>query len=430
MKSIKMNRLLLKFFLITLICNVIVNKVSAAVVFTEIEVPIESQDLSIKIIPSKGNSLIIWVAPGFGTHQRAMDTSVKLSNYGVEIWHVDLSESLFLPKSTTTMRQLEGKYLAGLVEYAHKKTKKNIILLTRSYGAIPVLRAMRIWQIKNKNIKPNDFYLQGAILFSPELYSKVPELGLEPEFVNIVDATNMPLMIYQGEKRSNRWQVKKLLKRLEASESQVYFNLLKGVNGVFYSKDNKPETLSQLERMPKKLKSTIRLLEKTEKPKVAAALKSKTLKKSQPLDVKLKPFKGKPIPYPLDLIDVRGIRHKKDSYKGKVTVVNFWATWCPPCVEEIPSLNHLRELMKDEKFELISVNYGEDKQTVQGFMQKVHVDFPVLLDPDGKQSAKWNVLVFPSTFVIGPNGKIQYGINAAIHWDNEAIVKKLKSLVK
>jgi len=424
--------MLLKYFFIFIFFNVMVGIASAAAVFKEIEVPIELQDLSVKIINpnSKGNSLIIWVAPGFGTHKRAMDTSIKLSNDGVEIWHVDLAESLFLPKSTTTMRQLDGKYLAGLVEYAHKKTKKNIILLTRSYGAIPVLRAMRKWQIKNKKIKPNNFYLQGAILFSPELYSKVPELGLEPEFVNIVDATNMPVMIYQGEKRSNRWQVKKLLKKLGSNESQVYFNLLKGVNGVFYSKDNKPETLSQLERMPKKIKSTIRLLEKTEKPRVAAGLKIKTFKKSQPLDVKLKPFKGKPLPYPLDLIDVRGVRHKKDHYNGKVTVVNFWATWCPPCVEEIPSLNHLRELMKDEKFELISVNYGEDKQTVQEFMQKVHVDFPVLLDPDGKQSAKWNVLVFPSTFVIGPNGKIQYGINAAIHWDNASIVKKLKELLK
>ena len=423
---------LLKYFFIIIFFNVMFGTASATAVFAEIEVPIDSQDLSVKIINpnSKGKHLIIWVAPGFGTHKRAMDTSVRLSNNGVEIWHVDLAESLFLPKSTTTMRQLDGKYLAGLVEYAHKKTKKKITLLTRSYGAIPVLRAMRKWQIKNKKIKPADFYLQGAILFSPELYSKVPELGLDPEFVNIVDATNMPLMIYQGEKRSNRWQVKKLLKKLEANESQVYFNLLKGVNGVFYSKDNKPETLSQFERMPKKIKSTIRLLEKTEKPKVAAALKIKTLKKSQPLDVKLKPFKGKPTPSPLDLIDVRGVRHKKDHYKGKVTVVNFWATWCPPCVEEIPSLNHLRELMKDENFELISVNYGEDKQTVQDFMQKVHVDFPVLLDPDGKQSAKWNVLVFPSTFVIGPNGKIQYGINAAIHWDNETIVKKLKSLNK
>ena len=422
----------LKLFYAILFLYMMIGTASAAVVFTEIEVPIESQDLSVKIINSnsKGNSLIIWVAPGFGTHKRAMDTSIKLSNDGVEIWHVDLAESLFLPKSTTTMRQLDGKYLAGLVEYAHKKTKKKITLLTRSYGAIPVLRAMRIWQVKNKKIKPADFYLQGAILFSPELYSKVPELGLEPEFVNIVDATNMPLMIYQGEKRNNRWQVKKLLKRLEANEAQVYFNLLKGVNGIFYSKDNKLSTLRQLERMPKKIKSTIRLLKKTEKPKIAAALKVKTLKKSQPLDVKLKSFKGKPTPYPLDLVDVRGVRHKKDHYKGKVTVVNFWATWCPPCVEEIPSLNHLRELMKNEKFELISVNYGEDKQTVQEFMQKVHVDFPVLLDPDGKQSAKWNVLVFPSTFVIGPNGKIQYGINAAIHWDNESIVKKLKELLK
>lgn len=406
-----------------------------AIVQDEIDVPVYQQELSVKRILSKtakngSNHLIIWVAPGFGTHKRAMDMSVTLAGLGIEVWHVDLAESLFLPKSTNTMRKLDGKYLAGLIEYAHKKTKKRITLLTRSYGAIPVLRAMREWQVKNPEKTKKDFYLQGAILYSPELYSKIPQLGLEPEFVNIIDSTNMPLMIFQGEKRSNRWQVKKVLNKLQDGGALAYYKLLSGVNGVFYSKDNSAAALRQVELMPKKIISTLRLLSKTPKPEKAAKLKGKNFKKSHALDIKLKPFKGNPKPHSLDLVDVFGKRFKKSDYKGKVTVVNYWATWCPPCVEEIPSLNHLRELMRQEKFELISVNYGESKETVQAFMKKVNVDFPVLLDPSGEQSAKWSVLVFPSTFVIGPDGKIKYGINAGIHWDNDSVVRKLKELLK
>lgn len=62
-------------------------------------------------------------------------------------------------------------------------------------------------------------------------------------------------------------------------------------------------------------------------------------------------------------------------------------------------------------------------------MQEVDVDFPVLLDSDGKVSAKWNVLVFPSTFVIAPDGKIVYGVKGGIHWDNPEVIKQLKSLM-
>jgi peroxiredoxin len=85
--------------------------------------------------------------------------------------------------------------------------------------------------------------------------------------------------------------------------------------------------------------------------------------------------------------------------------------------------------MADDSFELISINYAEDAKQVQAFLQQVKVEFPVLLDTDGKESAKWHVLVFPSTFVIGPDGHIVYGLNGAIHWDDPDVVAQLKALL-
>jgi len=403
---------------------------SHAAIEQEIDVDIAEQTLSLKVISSdaeSSNKIIIWVAPGFGTHQRAMDVSKKIADTGTEVWHVDMAESLFMPKSTNTMRKLSGKYLAGLIEYAYQKTGKNILLLTRSYGAIPVLRALRHWQVMRKKTQP--YYLQGAVLFSPELYATVPELGKEPVFTNIIDASNMPLMIYQGEKRSNRWQLEKLLQRLQKVNESVYYNILKGVNGIFYSKDNSPNTLKQLQLIPKKIMQSFVLLEKTPKPEKAASLVSDKEITPGALDIKLKKFTSSWLPHSIDLYDVKDSRYTKTNYKGQVTVVNFWASWCPPCVKEIPSLNNLRKIMQGEKFELVSVNYGEHKQTVQDFMKKVDVDFPVLLDTSGEYSAKWKVLVFPSTFIIGPDGKIKYGVNAAIHWDDKNVVKQLKALL-
>ncbi|MDF1529617.1 MAG: TlpA disulfide reductase family protein, partial [Sedimenticola sp.] len=90
---------------------------------------------------------------------------------------------------------------------------------------------------------------------------------------------------------------------------------------------------------------------------------------------------------------------------------------------------NLRKLMADEPFELISINFAEDAKQIQAFLKQVKVEFPVLLDTDGKESAKWQVLVFPSTFVIGPDGQIVYGLNGAIHWDEPDVVSQLQALL-
>ena len=86
--------------------------------------------------------------------------------------------------------------------------------------------------------------------------------------------------------------------------------------------------------------------------------------------------------------------------------------------------------MADLPFELISINYAEDKKTILEFMKKVNVEFPVLLDQNGNFARKWNVITYPSTFVINKEGNIIYGVNAAIEWDSPEFIQKLKSLLK
>ena len=92
------------------------------------------------------------------------------------------------------------------------------------------------------------------------------------------------------------------------------------------------------------------------------------------------------------------------------------------------SLNRLRQSLADVPFELISVNYAQRPDEIATFMDKVNVDFPVLLDNDGRVSAQWEVIAFPSTFVIGPDGRIQHGVNAAIHWDSPQVIEQLRRL--
>ena len=401
---------------------------SSALAMTEVfDVAVNEQELSVVRYPAQGEHLVIWVAPGFGTHERALSTSEKLAASGVEIWHVDLADSLFMTKNTSTMRNLDGRYVASLIDAAHRQTGKQVSLLTRSYGALPVLKGVREWQIRHANDQAA--YLSGVVLFSPELYSTVPALGLDPVYADITYATNIPIMLYQAGKRSNRWQLFKLLDNLGKGGAQVFYKVKHGVTGVFYKGDTSPETLKAFNTLPPELLRDLDFLNKIESPKDVAPIPKIANEQSHGLDSELKSFKGNPVPLPLDLVSASGERIKRDAYTQKVTVVNFWATWCPPCVEEIPSLNNLRKAMRDVDFELISVNYAEDEKRVKSFLQQVNVDFPVLLDTDGRVSASWNVLVYPSTFVIGPDGMIKYGVNGAIHWDSQEVVRDLRKLL-
>ena len=248
-------------------------------------------------------------------------------------------------------------------------------------------------------------------------------------FDPIVDATSIPLMLYQGERRNNRWQFEELVTRLRTGGAQVYTRILPGVTGLFYEGDTAPKTLDTWRGIAPELARVIRLLEATETPLIAGKLAPPPRVSGTGLDIGLQPFRGDPVPPALDLADVTGRQVRYDDYRGKVTVVNFWASWCGPCVEEIPALNRLRERMSDSAFELVSVDYAEDKERVEAFLEEVKVDFPVLLDSDGRTAARWGALVFPSTFVIGPDGRIVYGVNGAIHWDSDEVVGTLRGLL-
>ena len=382
-------------------------------------------DLDIVRYSAEGDYLVIIVAPGYGgVPARILQLAQRLAQTGIEVWRVDLSESLFVPHSTDQMRAFTGHYIAELMSHAIELTRKKIILSARSYGAIPVLRGIDVWL----DDEGRDSSLIGAMLFSPDLYATIPPLGVEPDYLPIVSVTRVPIFIYQDGNRGNRWYVNKLVETLSAGGSQTLLKILPGVTGLFFEEDIAAETLTSLETLPEDIKTNIRLLEKFPIASKPVLPKEAFIPVGSGIDIQLKKFKGNFPPIPIKLGDAMGNSYSRENYKGQITIVNFWATWCPPCVEEIPSLNNLRKKMKDLPFELISINYAESAQTILDFLGKVDVDYPVLLDETGEFSAKWKVVAYPSTFIIAPDGVIHYGVNAAIHWDNEEVVHTLRRL--
>ena len=87
-------------------------------------------------------------------------------------------------------------------------------------------------------------------------------------------------------------------------------------------------------------------------------------------------------------------------------VVNFWATWCPPCIEELPSIQRLWEDTRGAGLEVLAVNVGEPTERIDAFLRRFEprLDFPVLLDPDGKAFQVWGIRGLPKTFVVDKQG--------------------------
>lgn len=410
-------------FLCTLLLMVCVIAVSAN---TEITLDVHGEKFTLQRFSASGDQLILYVAPGYGFNDRGTATAQNLSKLGIEVWMVDLANNLFLPPGNSSMRSVEGRYVASIIEQAHKQSGKRVTLLSSSYGAIPVLKGAREWQLNNRRLKRP--YLNGAIFFSPELYRTIPALGADPEFEPIASATNIPVMIYQSELRNNRWQLDNVIRKLEVNNAVVYRKILPGITSFFYEIDTKPDTLKALREIPAEIPQVIRLLELTPFPLRAANLSQPGATIHTGVDIQLKAYKGGKTPLPLDMVNINGQRVVRNDYAGKVTLVNFWATWCPPCVQEIPSLNRLIAKMKSSNFELLSINYAEEKTTIAEFLKKVDVKFPVLLDEKGRAAASWNIIALPSTFIIGPDGKFAYGVNAALEWDSPEVVESLTKL--
>jgi len=235
-------------------------------------------------------------------------------------------------------------------------------------------------------------------------------------------------MIYQSALRNNRWQLGSVIERLEKNKATVYRKILPQIVSFFYQIDELPMTLKTLRELPAEIPKVIKLLEATSTPINAVEIAHAEKIKNKSLDISLKKYEGDKTPLPLDLHDIHGERVIRNDYKDKVTVVNFWATWCPPCVEEIPMLNRLSEKMEGRNFELLSINFGQEKSTISEFLKKVNVEFPVLLYDGGRTAGNWNTIVLPSTFVVGPDGEIAYAVNAAIEWDSPEVVTALKRL--
>ncbi|WP_282935671.1 thiol-disulfide oxidoreductase ResA [Paenibacillus sp. RC67] len=118
-----------------------------------------------------------------------------------------------------------------------------------------------------------------------------------------------------------------------------------------------------------------------------------------------KPVEGSKAP-DFTLTGLDGKQHNLFDYKGKAVMVNFWGTFCPPCKNEMPAIQHQYDKMNKDTTAILGLNLGESKITVQSFMDQYKINFPILLDDNEETRKRYGVMQYPTTFFISPDGKI------------------------
>jgi peroxiredoxin len=120
---------------------------------------------------------------------------------------------------------------------------------------------------------------------------------------------------------------------------------------------------------------------------------------------------------------------KLADLRGKVVVLNFWATWCPPCVEETPSLNHLQQHMAPLGGLVLGISVDEDGAAYDQFLRDQQVVFPTYRDPSAGIATSYGTLMYPETYLIDRRGRIARKIVGEQEWDGPELIASVDSLL-
>ena len=386
--------------------------------------------------------LFIWLDNQYGETERPDRIAAELAAEGALVWQVDVLESLFLERSADAIRSLDGEPVAALIEAATRATTGSIVVVACDRMAAPALRGMRTWQRGRDDDASRDrpSALAGAVLFFPNLYRGTPVAGEAPELLSIVRGTNLPVMVMQPALGTNRARLDELLDTLRDAGSAAYAWIVDDVRDYYVLRAERPateafETMSgpvppevelAIRETPARLLAAARLLAFGPHPVVPVTV---AIDDDEPVAPAYGLIPREVVAPGFALLDAKGRAHALDDSFGRITLVNFWATWCPPCVHEIPSMNRLAAGYDPTEFAIVSINFKESPEHVRAFMERVEVDFPVLMDEDGRVSAEWGVFAFPSSFLLDRDGSIRYSVNTAIEWDADEVHEVIRRLL-
>ncbi|MBN1837952.1 MAG: TlpA family protein disulfide reductase [Spirochaetales bacterium] len=163
---------------------------------------------------------------------------------------------------------------------------------------------------------------------------------------------------------------------------------------------------------------------------VPAMLPAAELTQEEIRAVGLQPLKEGTAIVDFELPTLGGESRSLSSFKGKVVFLNFWATWCGPCRQEMPSMQRLYQRLKDKGLEVVAVNLQEDEKAVQRFVSEHGLTFPILLDRSGRVGSTYGARSIPMTYIVDREGFVVAGTVGTREWDTEQYVRFFERLLE
>jgi thiol-disulfide isomerase/thioredoxin len=376
---------------------------------------------------AKGNRLLLWLPGEHGISPRQRPTAKALAAAGIEVWMPDLHAAYFLPPGRNSLNEIEASVATRLIDAALASGKR-VYVLAAGRSAGMALNAIRLWQGEHAASRP----LMGALLLSPKLYLHTPQGGEDAKFLPVVHASNTPIYLLQPESAAGYWRLRQTMDALSTGGSPVILQRLMGVSDGFNTRlDVRPGEEKMTARLPQFLKQGMALLDSygpvPDKP-IALAGKALGAQQAKRHEL-LHKVADQPQAPSLALTTLDGKPLALDSLQGKVVLVNFWATWCPPCVKEVPSLERLYHELHARGFEIMAVAVGEPADKVRAFLADKPVSFPVLLDSEGAAFRDWQAYAFPTSLILDRQHRIRYAVFGAFDWASGDVLRELTPLL-
>lgn len=385
-------------------------------------------EIPVQTYPAEGERLILWLPSEFGISPRRRALAEALAERGIGVWSPDLHAAWFLPVGRYSLNEVDPAAVTAVLSEAVTAPGKQVYLMAEGRGVALALAAVREWQLKTDDTRA----LRGLLAFSPRLFVSTPQGGEAAEYLPIAGASNLPVYILQPENSAGFWHIAEDLRRLEQGGASVFLHRLPRVSDGFYARpDYTGAEEVMTARLPAMLDAAMsQLTAFGGTPPEPAPLAGESGAPERPEGAALlRPYAGERQAPALELPTLRGQPVDLADLEGRVVMVNFWATWCPPCVEEIPSLQRLYRRLHPEGLEILAVDVGESPETMEAFLKDKPIDFPVLMDVDGNAMRRWGIYAFPTTLVLDRSHRIRYAVFGAFDWSSAEVIETLQPLL-
>ena len=381
-------------------------------------------EISAALFKGEGQHLVLWLPSERGMRGEYQQLAQALAKRGMDVWALDLHGSFMVPESRSSLDLFDRQDLLSLINHARTKGFERLTFMSSGRGSALALELSEQWQRDN----PAEDFLSAHIMFTPYLLESNPLPGDAAVYKPLVHRSNLPVYLIQPEYSTKFARSREIADTLATGGSQVYTQLLKGVVAGFHvrsAKDLSEKDLQARNAIAGKIASALTLMGRTEVPPLPE-VDSREQADSESSDTyqgqTLRKYSSVREAAELELPSLYGGRKSLQDYSGKVVLLNFWASWCGPCVKEIPSLSRLAEILEAKDFEVVTVNIGEDEQHIRDFVRDLPVNFEILMDQDSQSVRDWHVYAYPTNFLLNREGKLTHAYRGALEWDSPEVI--------